>query len=118
MPAAEHQAITAIWRLEGAKIIASVSRIVRDVGLAEELAQDALVAALEKWPRDGIPDNTGAWLMATAKNRALDYLRRLKMQAEKHDEIGQDMEALELMVVPDISDGIDERRSRQIDDDL
>ncbi|MEP7155433.1 MAG: RNA polymerase sigma factor [Betaproteobacteria bacterium] len=118
MPAAEHQAIATIWRLEGAKIIASIARIVRDVGLAEELAQDALVAALEHWPREGIPDNTGAWLMATAKNRALDYLRRARMQSEKHEEIGNDMEALEALVVPDISDSIDERRTREISDDL
>ena len=118
MSAAEHQAITAIWRLEGAKIIAGVARMVRDVGLAEELAQDALVAALEHWPHEGIPDNTGAWLMATAKNRALDYLRRARMQAEKHEEIGHDLEAMEAMVVPDISDSIDERRSREISDDL
>ena len=118
MPAAEHQAITTIWRLEGARIIAGVARMVRDVGLAEELAQDALVAALEHWPHEGIPDNTGAWLMATARNRALDHLRKMRMQAEKHQEIGHDLEALEALVVPDISDSIDERRSREINDDL
>jgi RNA polymerase sigma factor (sigma-70 family) len=87
-----HRAIDAVWRIESAKIIAGVARMVRDVGLAEELAQDALVAALENWPKSGIPDNPGAWLMATAKHRAIDRLRRNKLLARKHEELGYEME--------------------------
>src|SRR3954467_12589556 len=86
-----HQAIEAIWRIEQAKIIAGVARITRDVGLAEELAQDALVTALKRWPEHGIPDNPAAWLMATAKNRALDEYRRAKLIERKHHEIGREM---------------------------
>ena len=71
-----HRTINAVWRIESARIIAGIARMVRDVGLAEDLAQDALVAALEQWPESGVPDNPGAWLMATAKNRALDRIRR------------------------------------------
>ena len=95
MHSATHQAIAAVWRIESAKVIASVARMVRDVGLAEELAQDALVAALEHWPKEGVPNNPGAWLMTTAKHRALDHLRRLKMQSQKLEELGQDLEAQE-----------------------
>src|SRR6185436_8993664 len=83
-----HQAINAVFRIEQAKLIAGLARIVRDVGLAEELAQDALVTALERWPQTGIPDNPGAWLMAAGKHRAIDRLRRGKRQGEKHEEIG------------------------------
>ncbi len=83
------RAIEAVFRIESAKVIASLAKIVRDVGVAEELAQDALVAALEQWPREGIPDKPGAWLMATAKHRALDLLRRRKLIARKHDELEQ-----------------------------
>src|SRR5690348_4079385 len=79
-----HRAIEAVWRIESAKLIAALARITRDVGLAEELAQDALVAALEQWPESGIPDKPGAWLMATAKHRAIDQLRHRKMQQLKH----------------------------------
>jgi RNA polymerase sigma factor (sigma-70 family) len=94
VPAAEtHRTIDAVWRIESARLIAGLARMVRDVGLAEELAQDALVAALEQWPATGIPDNPGAWLMATAKHRALDQLRRRKMLQRKHEEIGRDLEA-------------------------
>jgi len=94
VPAAEtHRTIDAVWRIESARLIAGLARMVRDVGLAEELAQDALVAALEQWPASGIPDNPGAWLMATAKHRALDQLRRRKMLQRKHEEIGRDLEA-------------------------
>ncbi|MBX9632138.1 MAG: RNA polymerase sigma factor [Burkholderiales bacterium] len=114
----EHKAITTIWRLEGARIIAGVARLVRDVGLAEQLAQDALVTALESWPDAGIPDNPGAWLMATAKNRALDHLRRVKMQTEKHAQIGRDLEAMEALTVPDTFDVIDARERDPIGDDL
>ncbi|HEV2110025.1 MAG TPA: RNA polymerase sigma factor [Gammaproteobacteria bacterium] len=87
-----HRAIEAVWRIESAKLIAALARITRDVGVAEELAQDALVAALEQWPESGIPDKPGAWLMATAKHRAIDQLRHRKMQQHKHAEIGREME--------------------------
>src|SRR5258708_15670557 len=91
MTAAEaHRAIDAVWRIESARLIAALTRMVRDVGLAEELAQDALVAALERWPETGIPENPGAWLMATAKNRAIDQLRRNKMALRKHEAIEDD----------------------------
>lgn len=93
MPAT-HDAINAVWRIEAAKIIAGVARMVRDVGLAEDLAQDALVAALEHWPASGVPDNPGAWLMTTARNRALDRLRRDKLLAAKHEELGHDLEVV------------------------
>src|SRR2546427_9947095 len=79
-------AIDAVWRIESARLIAGLARIVGDVGLAEDLAQDALVAALEGWPQSGVPDNPGAWLMATAKRRAIDHLRRQKMQGRKRSE--------------------------------
>jgi RNA polymerase sigma factor (sigma-70 family) len=88
-----HQAIDAVWRIESARLIAGLARIVRDVGLAEELAQDALVVALEKWPEAGIPDNPGAWLMATAKHRALDHFRRAKLLDRKHEEIGRELKS-------------------------
>ena len=84
--------IDALWRIESPRLIAGLARMVRDVGLAEELAQDALVVALERWPETGVPDNPGAWLMATAKNRAIDRLRRKKMAERKHAEIGREME--------------------------
>ncbi|NKJ21061.1 RNA polymerase sigma factor [Dyella sp. SG609] len=88
-----HRTIDAVWRIESAKLIAGLARMVRDVGLAEELAQDALVAALEQWPSSGVPDNPGAWLMTTAKHRAIDRLRRHKLLERKHEEIGRDLEA-------------------------
>lgn len=87
-----HRTIDAVFRIESARLIARLTRLVRDVGLAEELAQDALVAALERWPETGIPDNPGAWLMATAKNRGLDTIRRAKLQERKHTELGHDLE--------------------------
>ncbi len=87
-----HRAIEAVWRIESAKLIAALARITRDVGVAEELAQDALVAALEQWPESGIPDKPGAWLMATAKHRAIDQLRHRKMQRRKHEELGREAE--------------------------
>ncbi|HJV94990.1 MAG TPA: sigma-70 family RNA polymerase sigma factor, partial [Albitalea sp.] len=113
-----HRAIEAVWRIEAAKIIAGVARLTRDVGVAEELAQDALVAALEHWPTAGVPDNPGAWLMATAKNRALDHLRRDKMLAAKHEQIGHELDAQEALIVPDFVDALDARRSDEIGDDL
>jgi RNA polymerase sigma factor (sigma-70 family) len=85
--------IDAIWRMESARLIAGLARIVRDVGVAEDLAQDALVAALEQWPESGIPDNPGAWLMASAKHRAIDALRRRKLLERKHEELGRELEA-------------------------
>ncbi len=118
MHSATHQAIAAVWRLECARIVAVVARMVRDVGLAEELAQDALVAALEHWPTAGVPDNPGAWLMATAKNRALDRLRRDKVLQAKLEQIGSDLEAQEALVVPDFVDQLDAARADEIGDDL
>jgi RNA polymerase sigma-70 factor, ECF subfamily len=88
-----HRAIEAVWRIESARLIAALARIVRDVGLAEELAQDALVAALEQWPESGVPDRPGAWLMATAKHRAIDLLRRGKLLERKHEELGHELAA-------------------------
>jgi RNA polymerase sigma factor (sigma-70 family) len=90
-----HQAIQAVWSIESARVIASLARIVRDVGLAEELAQDALVAALEQWPEAGIPNNPAAWLMATAKHRALNLLRRGKMLERKHAELGYEQDQVQ-----------------------
>jgi RNA polymerase sigma factor (sigma-70 family) len=87
-----HRTVDAVWRIESARLIAGLMRLVRDVGLAEELAQDALVAALEQWPRAGIPDNPGAWLMATAKHRAIDQLRRRRMLSRKHEALGHELE--------------------------
>jgi RNA polymerase sigma-70 factor (ECF subfamily) len=91
-PSDTHRAIHAVWRIESARLIAGLARIVRDVGLAEELAQDALVAALERWPEAGVPDNPGAWLMATSKHRAIDLLRRNKRLERKHEELGHEIE--------------------------
>ncbi len=111
------EAIGAVWRIESAKIVAGVARLVRDVGLAEELAGDALVAALETWPASGIPGNPGAWLMRTAKNAALDRLRRDKLFQEKLRQIGLDLEAQEALTVPDFVDGLDDARN-DLGDDL
>jgi RNA polymerase sigma factor (sigma-70 family) len=109
-----HRAIDAVWRIESAKIIAGLTRIVRDVGLAEELAQDALVAALEKWPDSGIPDNPGAWLMATAKHRAIDVFRRNKRLERKHEELGRELQAQQESSVPDFDAAFDD----DVGDDL
>jgi RNA polymerase sigma factor (sigma-70 family) len=113
-----HEAIAAVWRSESAKIVAGVARMVRDVGLAEELAQDALVAALEHWPADGVPQNPGAWLMRTAKNKALDRLRRDRNFESKLEAMGHDLQAQEALVVPDFVDALDDARADQIGDDL
>ena len=118
MHSATHQAISAVWRMESAKIVAVVARMVRDIGVAEELAQDALVSALEHWPTQGVPDKPAAWLMTAAKNRALDHLRRAKMQGEKLEEVGQDLEAQEALIVPDFVDALDAARQDDIGDDL
>src|SRR6266404_2611998 len=90
---AAHRAIEALWRIESARIIAGLAGLVRDVGLAEELAQDALVAALEQWPADGIPPSPGAWLMLTAKRRAIDRIRRNERLGEKLSLLGAELEA-------------------------
>jgi RNA polymerase sigma factor (sigma-70 family) len=115
---ATHRAIEAVWRIESAKVVAHVARIVRDVGLAEELAQDALVAALEHWPEAGVPANPGAWLMTTAKNRALDRLRQEALHARKREELGHDLDAQEAHLVPDFVDTLDAARADDIGDDL
>ena len=101
-----HRAIDAVWRIESARLIAGLARMVRDVGLAEELAQDALVVALERWPESGIPDNPGAWLMATAKHRAIDLLRRSKLLEQKHEELGHEIAAQREMAVSDLDAAI------------
>lgn len=118
MADAAHRAIEAVWRIEAARVVAHAARLVRDVGVAEELAQDALVAALEHWPSVGVPDNPGAWLMATVKNRALDKLRQDALHARKHEELGHDLDALEAHVVPDFVDALDAARADDIGDDL
>lgn len=111
---ATHRAIDAVWRIESAKLIAGLTRIVRDVGLAEDLAQDALLIALERWPETGVPDNPGAWLMATAKHRAIDRLRRSKLVERKHEELGYEMEAHQETAAPDLDAAIDDN----VGDDL
>jgi RNA polymerase sigma-70 factor, ECF subfamily len=109
-----HQAIDAVFRIEHAKLIAGLTRVVRDVGLAEELAQDTLVVALEQWPKSGIPDKPGAWLMATAKHRAIDRLRRKKLIDRKHAELGRDLEIEGEGAEPDLDAALDD----DIGDDL
>ena len=115
---ATHSAIDAVWRIESAKVIAALARRVRDVGLAEELAQDALVAALETWPGTGVPDNPGAWLMATAKNRALDHFRRDKLLERKHEELAGEMELEQEIAAADREAALIERMDDDIGDDL
>jgi RNA polymerase sigma factor (sigma-70 family) len=109
-----HRTIDAVWRIESARLIAGLTRIVGDVGVAEDLAQDALVAALERWPESGVPDKPGAWLMATAKHRAIDLLRRGKMLERKHEEVEYELEARQERAVPDLDAAIDD----QVGDDL
>src|SRR6202049_2640015 len=108
-----NRAIDAVWRIESPRRIAGLARIVRDVGLAEDFAQDALVAALEQWPKSGVPDSPGAWLMATAKHRAIDHFRRNTRMERKHEELGRELEAQE-MAVPDFNTAIDDN----VGDDL
>jgi len=108
-----HRAIDAVWRIESPRLIAGLARIVRDIGLAEDLAQDALVAALEQWPQSGVPDNPGAWLMATAKHRAIDLFRRNTRLERKHEELGRQLVTKE-MAVPDFDAAIDD----DVGDDL
>jgi len=109
-----HRAIEAVFRIEQARLIAGLARMVRDVGLAEELAQDALVVALEQWPRSGIPDRPGAWLMAAARNRAIDRLRRARLVERKHQELGRELEADAAAAAPDLDAALDD----DIGDDL
>ena len=113
--AAAHRAIEAVWRLESARIIAGLTGLLRDVGLAEELAQDALVAALEQWPAEGIPANPGAWLMLTAKHRAIDRIRRNERLGSKLSLLGRDLETAQHGVPAEFDDVLDEGK---IDDDL
>lgn len=108
-----HRTVDAVWRIESPKLIAGLMRIVRDLGLAEDLAQDALVAALEQWPESGVPDNPGAWLMAAAKHRAIDSFRRNQLLSRKHEELGRDVEARQ-MAMPDFDANLDDH----IGDDL
>jgi len=109
-----HRAIDAVWRIESAKLIAGLTRLVGDVGLAEDLAQDAMVAALERWPESGIPEKPGAWLMATAKHRAIDQLRRGKMLDRKHVQVGHEMEIRQETAASDLDAALDD----DIGDDL
>ena len=103
-----HRAIEAVWRIESPRVVAGLARMLRgDVGLAEELAQDALVTALERWPESGVPDNPGAWLMAAAKRRAIDHFRRAKMLERKHRELGRE-ELEREAVVPDLDEALDD----------
>jgi RNA polymerase sigma-70 factor (ECF subfamily) len=112
-PSGTHRAIHAVWRIEAPRLIAGLARMVRDIGIAEELAQDALVTALERWPDSGVPDNPGAWLMATAKRRAIDELRRRKRLTRKHEEIGVELTAKE-NTTPDLESALDD----DVGDDL
>jgi RNA polymerase sigma factor (sigma-70 family) len=109
-----HRTIDAVWRIESARLIAGLARMVGDVGIAEDLAQDALVAALERWPAAGVPDNPGAWLMATAKHRAIDLLRRRTLLQRKHEQLGYELEARQEAAVPDLDAALDDH----VGDDL
>jgi RNA polymerase sigma factor (sigma-70 family) len=109
-----HEAIDAVWRIESAKLIAGLARMVRDVGVAEDLAQDALVAALEKWPETGVPDNPGAWLMATAKRKGIDLYRRGKLLDLKHQQLGHELEAAQ----PDVEAMLEQKLDDPVGDDL
>ena len=108
-----HRTIDAVWRIEAPRLIAGLTRVVRDIGMAEDLAQDALVAALEQWPESGVPENPGAWLMATAKHRAIDHFRRNTRLERKHEELGRELGAKE-MAMPDLDSALDD----DIGDDL
>ncbi len=112
------RAIEAVWRIEAAKVIGGLARLVRDVGLAEELAQDALVAALETWPRTGVPDNPGAWLMAAARNRALDQLRRHRMLEQKHAELAAETDLAHDIATRERAEAVDAALDDDIGDDV
>jgi RNA polymerase sigma-70 factor, ECF subfamily len=109
-----HKTIEAVWKIESTRLIAGIARVTRDVGIAEELAQDALVAALEQWPEDGIPENPAAWLMTAAKRRAIDHLRRGKMLERKHGEVARDLEFQQQR----LADALDQSLDQVIDDDV
>ncbi len=109
-----HRTIEAVWKIESARLIAGIARVTRDIGIAEELAQDALVAALEQWPEDGIPEKPGAWLMTAAKRRAIDALRRGHMLVEKHGEIGRALDFEQRR----LGEAMDEALDQVIDDDI
>ena len=113
-----HRVVDAVWRIEAAKIIASLTRMVRDVGLAEELAQDALVVALEKWPDSGVPENPGAWLMAAAKHRAIDHFRRNKLLERKHEALGRELESQQESAVANFEAEFDAASEQDFGDDL
>lgn len=113
-----HRTVNAVWRIESAKIIAGLARIVRDVGLAEDSAQDALVSALEQWPAQGVPDNPGAWLMAAAKHRAIDRLRRNSLLERKHEELSRELAAWGTSATPDFATALAEKLDDDIGDDL
>ncbi|WP_422844646.1 RNA polymerase sigma factor [Acidovorax sp. M2(2025)] len=117
-PDALHRTIASVWRIEAARIIASVARMTRDVGRAEELAQDALVAALEHWPAAGLPANPAAWLMTTAKRRAIDHLRQQALHARENEALGLDLQALEAQYAPDVLDTLLHAEQDGIGDDL
>jgi RNA polymerase sigma factor (sigma-70 family) len=102
-----HQTIDAVWKIESARVISGLARMVGDLGVAEDLAQDALVAALEQWPESGVPDNPGAWLMAAAKHRAIDFFRRSKVTERKHEEVGRELEVRQERV-PDFDTALDD----------
>lgn len=118
MSEAIRRAIEAVWRIESARIIASIARLTRDVAIAEELAQDALVAALEHWPESGVPENPGAWLMATAKHRALDHLRRHKRLERKHEELARELDTRQAMEAAELEEAIDASLEDEVGDDL
>jgi RNA polymerase sigma factor (sigma-70 family) len=113
-----HRAIDAVWRIESPRLIASLTRIVRDVGVAEDLAQDALVAALEQWPESGVPDNPGAWLMAAAKHRAIDHFRRNTRLERKHEELGRDLDARQMSTAKVQMNDIEAALDDDVGDDL
>jgi RNA polymerase sigma factor (sigma-70 family) len=115
---ATHDAITTVWRLEAARVIAAVARLTHDIGVAEELAGDALVTALERWPRDGVPANPGAWLTTTAKRRAIDHLRHRHMAAAEHDALALDDEARGALFVPSVTDVLIAAEADPVGDDL
>src|SRR5437867_2283996 len=109
-----HAAIDAVWRIESPRLIAGLARIVRDIGVAEDLAQDALVAALEQWPESGVPQNPGAWLMAAAKRRAIDLFRRNKRLERKHEQLGYELETTRDRAEQDLVAALDD----EVGDDL
>src|ERR1051325_11782018 len=109
-----HRTIEAVWKIESTRLIAAIARVTRDIGVAEELAHDALVAALERWPEEGIPDNPAAWLMTAAKRRAIDSLRRGQMLVQKHEAIARELEVQQQQ----LGEAMDQALDQVIDDDV